>query len=586
MPKYNLGQNEKTKCLLTMNELCQEIADENETENMESNSVEAIRNKFKNSDQSGIINKLEKLLYFHIEEFTDKYSRLKFLKYLYNIEKRGISKSKSKLYNKTRVRIIDILNKPRLDNIKTDITSKSAYGSITTMMKKNIAIELAEDIQKSKQVYFEHLNSYWDQIVTKLFDYVMTDRALCDPATALKELERIRVFLETRVLSRLPNKSLKLPYKESAFEIFYNILLSHEVLCNDADRVNINYKISLDDPPTKQYSEIFKKYEEKFVVTSEKIPEILKKICIKGPIEDSDIDIIKKMMTGKTLLDAVDVKNLKFAFKYVETLLGWFENVKKIDFSEGYNFSIFTTAIQELISVNANKEIFVNDFYGNKYTAKSMISALKNGEEVEAVIKQAWINKLENRYASNLGVHELIRAKRSVENVIFEIKKKLFIYQNMEDLQVANEMITYFVSRSLISRDVAMDIGAKFGELINKNCSEYRFIICDRGINVLNMFREFLLYEKTMEEVVDDISDMIRDFESEQAVNDYSFIVAREMFYTFEIQLSNTHEKRFLFNFIVNRKDKVLEGLNFMEMISGEESQEKIEIGLGKFMLG
>ncbi len=586
MPKYNLGQNERTKCLLTMNELCKEIADENENENMESNSVEAIRNKFKNSDQSGIVDKLEKLLCFHIEEFTDKYSRLKLLKYLYNIEKRGISKSKSKLYNKTRVRIIDILNKPRLDNIKTDITTKSAYGSITAMMKKNIAIELSEDIQKSKQVYFEYLNSYWDQIVTKLFDYVITDRALCDPTTALKELERIRVFLEARVLSRLPNENLKLPYKESLFEIFYNILLSHEVLCNDADRVNINYKISLDDPPTKQYCEIFKKHEDKFVVKSDKIPEILKKICIKGDIEDSDIDIIKKMLTGKTLLDTVDVKNLRFAFKYVETLLGWFENVKKVDFTEGYNFSIFTTAIQELISVNTNKEIFVNDFYGNKYTAKSMISALKNGEEVDAVIKQAWITKLENRYAANLGVLELIKAKRLVENVIFEIKKKLFIYKNMEDLKVANEMIIYFISRSLISRDVAMGIGGEFGELINKSCSEYRFIICDRGINVLNMFREFLLYEKTMEEVVDDISDMIRDFESEQDHNDYSYIVAREMVYTFGIQLSNTHEKRFLFNFIVNRKDKVLEGLNFMEVISDEESQKTIEIGLGKFMLG
>ncbi|MNP78642.1 hypothetical protein D3C76_1763070 [compost metagenome] len=58
------------------------------------------------------------------------------------------------------------------------------------------------------------------------------------------------------------------------------------------------------------------------------------------------------------------------------------------------------------------------------------------------------------------------------------------------------------------------------------------------------------------------------------------------MVYTFGIQLSNTHEKRFLFNFIVNRKDKVLEGLNFMEVISDEESQKTIEIGLGKFMLG
>ncbi|MGO4532283.1 hypothetical protein AB4Z30_24640 [Paenibacillus sp. 2TAF8] len=584
MSKYNLGQKEQMNCLLTMNELCEEIADE--SENMESSSVEAIRNKFKNSDRSGIINKLEKMLGFYIEDFEDKYSRLKLLKYLYNIEKKGDSKSKGGFAKKTRVRIIDIINKPRLDNIATDITTKSAYGEITSMLKNNIAIEIEEDTRKKKHDFFEFFNSYWDQIITKLFDYVISQGALHNPEAAVKELERIKSFLETRVLSRLPDENLKLPYRESPFEIFYNILLSHEVLCNDADRLNINYQISLDIPPTKQYNEIFKKHEAQWVIKAERIPEMLERICSDRPIEDSQLDIIKEMLTGKTLLDKIDIKNLKFAFKYVETLLRWLENVKNVEFLEEYHLAIFTTAIQELISVKTNKDKFVNDFYGNKYRDKSMISVLKNGEEVDAVIKKAWITKLENRYASNLGVYELIRTKRSVENVIFEIKKKLFIYQNMEELEVANKMILSFVSRSLISRDVAWDISGKFGELINKYCSEYRFIIRDRGINVLDMFREFLFYEKTMEKVAHDIGNMIRDFESEQAVNDYSYIVAREMCYTFEIQLSNTYRKEFLFKFIVDRKNKVLEGLNFLEVVSDEESQKKIKLGLGRFIIG
>lgn len=71
---------------LSITELCNEIALENQE--MDNNSTDTLRNKFKNSDKSGLIDKLNEKINFRIEEFNEAYEKLKLLKYLYNIEKK------------------------------------------------------------------------------------------------------------------------------------------------------------------------------------------------------------------------------------------------------------------------------------------------------------------------------------------------------------------------------------------------------------------------------------------------------------------------------------------------------------------
>jgi hypothetical protein len=91
-----------------------------------------------------------------------------------------------------------------------------------------------------------------------------------------------------------------------------------------------------------------------------------------------------------------------------------------------------------------------------------LLSALKKPDTTSAVLIKAWIKKVENRYSVNLGAYELIEKKRLVENVVYKIKQEIFLYQNSDDLETSNNCIIHFVSRCLISRELAMKIGTEF----------------------------------------------------------------------------------------------------------------------------
>jgi hypothetical protein len=584
MSKYNLGQNERAKCALTIAELCVEIADENK--DLISNSPDTLRDKFKNHDNSGIIDKLGNKLNFRIEEFDDKYDQLKLLKYLYYLEKYGLSKNKSTRNNdKTKFRIIDVLNKPRLDNINSHISVNNAYGNILSKMKSDIEKEIRKEAIFSKQEKFNYIKTYWEEITHKTFDYVMSEMALNKKDSAYEELERIERYLKHKILERLPDVSeLKLPYKESLFDTFYNIVMSHEVLCYDADRLRINYQIVLEEPPVDEYIEAFIKYEDKWLVKEERLAGILNKLCNLNDEYDVETEIISMLIFKKFKLSNDDIGDAKFAFKYVKTLLSWLAEFKNLDFTEGYPLSILASAIQEIVYVNKNKELLINDFYGNKYYRKSMISSLKDAEAVSAVVKTAWIYKIENRYSVNLGAYELVKKKRDVENTIYAIKRKLFEYQNISDLEIANSLALHFAARSLTSRKVAMAVGAEFANMVVDICGPYQFLMFDEGINVLNMFREFLLSRKTMERVAKEIGEMIREFENEKPHNYYTKTIAKGMQYSFRLSLNEKYDKKFLFLFFVDRERRVLEYKDFMEIVDDEYAQEQIRIGLGEFI--
>jgi hypothetical protein len=264
MPKYNMGQCEEKNYELTITELCNEIADENIQKAGISNDT--LRDKFNNNDKTGIINKLESKLNFRINDFDEQYAKLKMF---YYIEKYGVCIKNKKYSTETRVRIIDILNKPRLDNVNTDIHLVSQYGVVFEKMKADVEKEVDPFSAKSKREKIEWLDTYWEVILDKLFDYVCADKALEELKETLTELNRIQNFLTERVLQRIPKvSSIQLPYKENLMDTFYNIILCHEVMCNDVDRLNINYQIQMEEASSAEYVECFIKYEN-WIIKSE-----------------------------------------------------------------------------------------------------------------------------------------------------------------------------------------------------------------------------------------------------------------------------------------------------------------------------
>lgn len=125
MGYFDIGNTYDPARKVTIAVLCKEIAEENEKAGKYTAHDEGYyRDKFKNADQSGIIDKLRKKLDFDIEEIygndpKEKFEAFKLLKLLYYIEKDGAPKNRGKSAENTKIQIIDILSKPRLDNIQT-----------------------------------------------------------------------------------------------------------------------------------------------------------------------------------------------------------------------------------------------------------------------------------------------------------------------------------------------------------------------------------------------------------------------------------------------------------------------------------
>ena len=112
---------------------------------------------------------------------------------------------------------------------------------------------------EEREQRLEQINEYWEYITDKVFDYVINDRALTQPEEALKELERINCFLKKKVLDKLKNHDvIHLSKPEKVLPAFFNLLACHKLLCNEYDRIRINYEICLNLPPNTEYVEYFK----------------------------------------------------------------------------------------------------------------------------------------------------------------------------------------------------------------------------------------------------------------------------------------------------------------------------------------
>lgn len=177
--------------------LCQELMDEYEVRTGEDTpGEEYFRDKIKNSKNSGIVNKLNKLLRTDVEEIVkaaesdeERFKLLKLIKLIYYIEKDGTAKSNKCSDGNVRILITDVLQKPRLENVKTEYSEKSVYGEYFEELFSKVKSQVPDADERIKKI--EEMNAYWEYITNIVFDYVITDKALDTPDDALKELNRI-----------------------------------------------------------------------------------------------------------------------------------------------------------------------------------------------------------------------------------------------------------------------------------------------------------------------------------------------------------------------------------------------------------
>lgn len=198
MGKFDINAQLTNESKLTKYDLCKDIHNEIDS----SYSFNDIMFKLKNPQGSGLIDKLKKHLNFDIEKMekvstTEKFDTLKLLKELFSIEKDGLPKyvNDYELTANIRIHIIDILKKPRLSNIKSYYGNGTQYGEILEKLFDNIRSNVPDASERISKI--EKIDSYWQYLAQKQFDYVFSDMALANMDNSLKELQRINKTLES-----------------------------------------------------------------------------------------------------------------------------------------------------------------------------------------------------------------------------------------------------------------------------------------------------------------------------------------------------------------------------------------------------
>lgn len=502
------------------------------------------------------------------------------MKLIYYIEKSGNAKCVSDKEDNTRILITDVLRKPRLENIKTEYSEKSLYGDCFESLFKKIKSQVPDADERIERI--EGINGYWEYITNIVFDYVITDKALDMPQNAIQELERIHRFLKERVLSRLAVDNPPVTYEKGILENFLNLLITHRIMCNDKDRLNINYQICEAQEPDEKYVELFRS-SEGYEISKKNIKILEDYICSESDNKDIK-DILKLILWG---LDEkyYDIEACKFAIKNYETVLNWWIAGKSIDVSKSVAIDTFIVIMQELIVTFKDKEGLRNDYVGYNNPKRSLTASVRNPSMADAVAVQAWVKKLENRVVANFGAIELIRKKREIENVIYEIKSYIFAFRNLEDMYFVNSQIYYIASRCMICQEFAMDIGNKFVRTVCKYLSDkirdINIVWPSEGVNVYNMFKDFTIDKSgALEKVAYKLATMTNELYDEK-----EGITARGMKIFVDISWSEVGRKKFMLTFWINRDNNSIEYKQYVGVESDDNCKKMRKLGLDKFIV-
>ena len=584
---FGICENYDGVTRLSIAALCRELLEEYINRNPNNTNPpgeEYFREKIKSSDRSGLINKLNDNLGFDIEAMMeqsdqDKFDALKLLKLLYYIEKDGLSK-KSAFGNKieSRLCITDILAKPRLENIHTDYSLKSEFGDVVKSMLSAVGQNIDDVGQRWGVV--ENINRSWKYATDVLFAYVFSDCAVNFPNSNLVQLERIKRYLSEKIIMKCENvKPRSFVSNEGVMKSFYNLLLCHEKLCNDIDRINITDRLSVPDMPNKEFISTFKKSEG--VKENWEIIDVMTEY-LKNHKENVQAEYVLKLITYLKLPTQEDIKDCLFALKYVRTIARWIEQDKNADFSDGISLDMFVIIMQELISVKREKETFNNDYFGNRYTKKPLLSAVKKPAEADAVARLAWIKKIENRTAINFGCYDLMVLAREIEKIVYKIKTIIFSYHSLADMKVANECVCHFVVRSMVSSDAVFSVRKNFEHYIveglQKKGKTVRFVFPPTAINCNDMFREFLLDNSAIGDAV--ANEVIKQVDE---VMNNEQIILQSKTVIFESKYTTNYSSDYMFVFLINAKKRVILFEDFVSVASDEEHERMRELGFDKF---
>ena len=613
MGKYDIGAKLTNECKLTIQNLAVEIADEIEKEivdalekktikkNIDGESIkefptpDGIVQALKDSKNSGLVNKLNKLLNFDVEKIAansdeEKFQMLKLLKELYWIEKYDtpefVNKSSSSAHGK--IKITDILAKPKMSNVYTYYSeSYSKYGEVFNELLADIRLEV--DDAGNRKTIIENIELFWQTLSAIQYDYVISDMAVDDPDMCLKELKRINSTLDTLLDQIAPDDVNNNLPSEGIMKTFYNILLTHERLCYDANRIRLAEFNDVDNNPSIKYIDLFKRYMD--IPLS--ITSISALIDYHNLEYDSNAinDIFKLFSYFQEITDE-DFKLYKYAFKNFETVLGWIEKEKDgMDFSSEVQIGVLVPVIQEIVYVGKHSDSLKirSDFVRYKDNYNTLLSALKKrDDELKPELVDVWVRRIDTRFSCNLGLRDLIIEKNKAEVKMFKLKEFIFSIHSIKYLKAAHDYLFHHAAiahtnSAIVNEDklfflhVLQNLLASNGILIRVSPNEFN--------NIDDMFRELLseystsikdtyALSKKLNEIANQVADSVVEAYKK------SETIPVELSTHFFIEKRDGNRRECILNYTFDKKSKKLYSNYFGLVYTDEDKAVLSSLGL------
>jgi len=183
------------------------------------------------------------------------------------------------------------------------------------------------------------------------------------------------------------------------------------------------------------------------------------------------------------------------------------------------------------------------------------------------------------------GEKRIVLLNQRAAFIDYEIKSIIYSYRNLDDLEFVNSAICHFAARTIMSRDLAMSIGYRFAEKVVYNLKGkakrmINFHMWSEGVNVLDMFREFLVDRRDIEDcIAEEIARQINEFYEKD-----DDVIGRGMRVDFEVYVSEKYCRDFLLIYFVDKSTDTLTYQQFYEVCSDADAERMKSLGLEQFV--
>ncbi|WP_370775046.1 hypothetical protein [Roseburia sp.] len=568
MGYFNLDKTEKPDGVpCTVYRLCKEL----ESENQESKgySYNALLKKFHDKSGSGIIDHLKNDLHFDVNKYDD-FSKCQFLKLIFKYEYENADVQGRKKY-----RLTEILQKPCLSNIRSVYDTETLYGGSLSALMEELESKIGKEAAEQRKKLLYQKNQRWNNALAHVFEYAYDEKKIAPENKEQTEFElnNIKRFLTDEILVKLKEPEEKDPV-DDIFISFYTMLIAHEMVCEEEDRVDSYDSIEFYPIAERDYADRFTEYDN-FVLR-----DIDQENILDGLIRNDQSEQISEfrylIFDSDRELDQEDYSGLRLAKKTKDDFRKWIGEHKPLRLAEGEMIvSWFVAMIQEILYCKRNQVRIKNSAFGIKEGRRTLTAALKSPESAQAKEIQAWLIRLENRYCADIGSHHL-QAVREIEKLFVKIRRKTLDFQlhNWKDLEFIDDALVHTVERIILPRSLAQVMLAELAGSIER-ATNISFVDYAGMKQQWDLGRELAYDETAITRMTDEIKMRAKDCAIDMWDGGYLY---KEFIFEFPIYYSNGTESRFITKIAFHSNTLVF--IFFIGIVSGEKAFQYESYGM------